>query len=325
MPTDAEFAALTNNCTATWTTTNGVRGCLVTGKGAYADRSIFLPTAGYGSDSTLGSPNSQGYYWSSTPDSEDSHFAWHLYFNSNNFRQYIYYGRQYGLSVRPVRDASSVRASAVELVDIPVTSILWNDNYDADGNRPASVTVRLYADGVKVDSHVLTAAEDWQFTFAGKPRYQEDGTTEIAYTVGEDTVAMYAAIVNGYTIVNDYRPELTSVSVSKVWNDDNDRECKRPSSIWMKLSNGLIVNLDNANGWTATISDLPAVLNGQPVQYTWSEQSVLGYELESVTQQGNLTIFTNKIPSPEGPSQGSRPKPGGGGYGDEDPDDDTPP
>ena len=105
MPTDAEFAALTNNCTATWTTTNGVRGCLVTGKGAYADRSIFLPTAGYGSDSTLGSPNSQGYYWSSTPDSEDSHFAWHLYFNSNNFRQYIFYGRQYGLSVRPVRDA----------------------------------------------------------------------------------------------------------------------------------------------------------------------------------------------------------------------------
>ena len=105
MPTDAEFAALTNNCTATWTTTNGVRGCLVTGKGAYADRSVFLPTAGYGSDSTLGSPNSQGYYWSSTPDPNDSHYAWHLYFNSDNFRQYIFYGRQYGLSVRPVRDA----------------------------------------------------------------------------------------------------------------------------------------------------------------------------------------------------------------------------
>ena len=105
MPTDAEFAALTNNCTATWTATNGVRGCLVTGKGAYADRSIFLPTAGYGSDSTLGSPNSQGYYWSSTPDPADSHYAWHLYFNSDNFRQYIFYGRQYGLSVRPVRDA----------------------------------------------------------------------------------------------------------------------------------------------------------------------------------------------------------------------------
>ena len=105
MPTDAEFAALTNNCTATWITTNGVKGCLVTGKDDYADRSLFLPVAGYGSDSNLGSSSSQGYYWSSTPDLDDSYFAWHLYFNSNNFRQYIYYGRQYGLSVRPVRDA----------------------------------------------------------------------------------------------------------------------------------------------------------------------------------------------------------------------------
>ena len=105
MPTDEEFSALINNCTTTRITTNGVSGRLVTGKGAYADRSIFLPTAGYGSDSTLGSPNSQGYYWSSTPDPNDSHYAWHLYFNSDNFRQYIFYGRQYGLSVRPVRDA----------------------------------------------------------------------------------------------------------------------------------------------------------------------------------------------------------------------------
>ena len=105
MPTDAEFSALIGNCTTTWITTNGVSGRLVTGKGSYANRSIFLPTAGYGSDSTLGSPNSQGYYWSSTPDPNDSHYAWHLYFNSDNFRQYIFYGRQYGLSVRPVRDA----------------------------------------------------------------------------------------------------------------------------------------------------------------------------------------------------------------------------
>lgn len=74
MPTDAEFAALTNNCIATWITTNG-------------------------------NPNSHGYYWSSTPDPDDSHYAWYLDFNSSLFQRYIYYGRQYGLSVRPVRDA----------------------------------------------------------------------------------------------------------------------------------------------------------------------------------------------------------------------------
>ena len=105
MPTDAEFAALTNNCIATWITTNGVSGRLVTGKGAYADRSIFLPAHGYGSDSTFGNPNSRGYYWSSTPDSGDSGLAWYLFFNSSNFNGNSYCGRFYGLSVRPVQDA----------------------------------------------------------------------------------------------------------------------------------------------------------------------------------------------------------------------------
>ena len=105
MPTDAEFAALTNNCTSTWITTNGVSGRLVTGKGAYADRSIFLPAPGYGSDSTFGNPNLRGYYWSSTPDSDNSYKAWYLDFNSSLFQRDAYYGRQYGLSVRPVRDA----------------------------------------------------------------------------------------------------------------------------------------------------------------------------------------------------------------------------
>ena len=38
MPTDAEFAALTNNCTTTWTTRNGVYGRLVTGKGGLLDK-----------------------------------------------------------------------------------------------------------------------------------------------------------------------------------------------------------------------------------------------------------------------------------------------
>ena len=50
MPTRTEIDALINNCATTWTTRNGVYGRLVTGKGAYASKSIFLPAAGYGFD-----------------------------------------------------------------------------------------------------------------------------------------------------------------------------------------------------------------------------------------------------------------------------------
>ena len=102
MPTDAEFSALASNCTTTWTTQNGVYGRLVTGKGAYADRSIFLPAAGYGNDSYLRSPGSYGDYWSSTPYSDNSYIAWGLSFGSSYFSRGIY-NRCSGQSVRPVR------------------------------------------------------------------------------------------------------------------------------------------------------------------------------------------------------------------------------
>ncbi len=102
MPTDAEFSALIENCTTTWTTRNGVYGRLFTGKGVYADRSIFLPAAGHGYDSSLSASGSYGNYWSSTPSSSRSSHALYLYFDSSNFCRSSY-NRYFGQSVRPVR------------------------------------------------------------------------------------------------------------------------------------------------------------------------------------------------------------------------------
>ena len=103
MPTAAEISALINNCTTTWITTNGVSGRLVTGKGAYANRSIFLPAAGDGYDSDFYDPGSYGAYWSSTPYSSGSAWARCLWFNSGNFYRGSDYARYGGQSVRPVR------------------------------------------------------------------------------------------------------------------------------------------------------------------------------------------------------------------------------
>ena len=102
MPTDAEFAALISNCTTVWIVTNGVYGRLVTGRGDYADRSIFLPAAGDGHDSYLDDTGSNGLYWSSMPYSDSSYRAWYLYFGSGFF---VWSGsyRCGGRSVRPVR------------------------------------------------------------------------------------------------------------------------------------------------------------------------------------------------------------------------------
>ena len=102
MPTDAEYAALIDNCDTEWTTRNGVAGRLVKGRGAYATKSIFLPAAGLGYDSDLTGPGSYGNVWSSTPYSDYSDRAWGLDLNSGGF---IRYGsdRYFGQSVRPLR------------------------------------------------------------------------------------------------------------------------------------------------------------------------------------------------------------------------------
>ena len=102
MPTADEIDALVSNCTTAWTTRNGVYGRLVKGKGAFSAKSIFLPAAGRGYGSDLYGPGSDGHYWSSTPDSDFSLYAWDLTFDSGNFyrRRDL---RCFGQSVRPVR------------------------------------------------------------------------------------------------------------------------------------------------------------------------------------------------------------------------------
>lgn len=103
MPTKEEFDALLNNqnCTCTWTTQNGVKGYLCTGKEntGYAGNSIFLPAAGYCDYGNVSGKSFYGYYWSSTPNGSDR--AYYLYCGSTRILVGDS-GREKGYSVRPV-------------------------------------------------------------------------------------------------------------------------------------------------------------------------------------------------------------------------------
>ena len=68
LPTDEEMNELIDSCTWTWTTLNGVNGCLVTSnRPGYTDHSIFLPAAGkYAFQPQNISVGRWGYYWSSS-------------------------------------------------------------------------------------------------------------------------------------------------------------------------------------------------------------------------------------------------------------------
>ncbi len=102
MPTHQEQSDLVNNCDWAWTTTNGVNGYVVRGKGAYASNSIFLPSAGYGDFGSLRYASSGGYYWSSVPYSDNDN-AWDLSFDSSRHGTSGNYRRYYGQFARPVQ------------------------------------------------------------------------------------------------------------------------------------------------------------------------------------------------------------------------------
>ena len=201
-------------------------------------------------------------------------------------------------------------------LDIPVIKT-WNDDDNKDGNRPESVTVHLLADGVEIASAVLSEANGWRTVFTGLPRLNEN-KERINYTMTEDPVQWYEAEINGYNIRNNYKPELTSVSVKKVWDDNNNAQKLRPTSIVMTLENNVTdqkwtVELNAQNNWKATIDNLPTVINGKPVTYTWTEQEVVGYTQTDVQQSGNTTIFTNTVKKPKKDDNQGGKKPKGAG------------
>lgn len=101
MPTKTEWQELYDNCTWTWTTQNGINGYKVTSnKEGYADKFIFLPATGFHNGSGLLWVGSNGFYWSSSPESYSA-CAWNLNFYSDGHGLYNNY-RYFGLSVRPV-------------------------------------------------------------------------------------------------------------------------------------------------------------------------------------------------------------------------------
>ena len=101
VPTGPELRDLCEKCDWIWTSTNGVDGYVVRGRGDYVSENIFLPVAGSGFGTSLSNAGSYGYYWSSIPDS-DNYYSWSLYFYSS---YHVSDGspRYYGQSVRPVQ------------------------------------------------------------------------------------------------------------------------------------------------------------------------------------------------------------------------------
>ena len=184
-------------------------------------------------------------------------------------------------------------------VDIPVTKI-WVDNDNQDGLRPTKITVKLLANGGEVARKDITSETDWKETFTGLPKFK-DGK-EIVYTLQEEEVNNYSPSIDqeSYTITNTHTPGKTTLSVTKQWDDQEDKDGLRPKSVKVQLyadgkKSGDVIELSAENKWTHTFADLDKNVKGKAVTYTVEEVDVpTGYQVTKTDDgQGNV-VLTNK-------------------------------
>ena len=135
MPTNDEWTELRNECTWTW-----VEGYNGTDKNGYEvtsktnGNSIFLPATGYRYYGSLYDAGGRGYYWSSSLGTDSPDVAWLVGFYSGGVGR-DYYGRCYGLSVRPVCQITTPTALAA--AEMPAV-------YAADGRIVCAQEFRVF-------------------------------------------------------------------------------------------------------------------------------------------------------------------------------------
>ncbi len=201
----------------------------------------------------------------------------------------------------PVQSGKTTTVAMKNTYNLETTTVAgsktWTDNNNQDGKRPASITIRLLADGTEVDRKSVTATNGWQWSFTNLPKY-ENGVL-IHYTITEDSVTDYTTVVSGYNVTNRYTPGKTSVTVNKVWEDNNNQDGKRPVSIQVQLladgvNCGEAVVLNAENNWKYTWTDLDQKKNGAEIKYTVKELAVDSYDVVITGDAKKGYTITNK-------------------------------
>ncbi|WP_298615228.1 Cna B-type domain-containing protein [uncultured Streptococcus sp.] len=195
-------------------------------------------------------------------------------------------GQAVGSKAVPVEIANE---ADIKYIDLEASKV-WDDQDNQEGLRPASVEFQLYKNGKAQGKPVaVSATTDWKAHFTNLPDKGSDGKL-ITYTVKEVKVPTHytvdteeASFTDGKaTITNKRTPETTTVTVKKVWDDAQNQDGLRPTTIKVHLlANGKEVqSIDLAgqgNEWNYTFTDLPVYKDGQKVVYTVTEDKVDNY------------------------------------------------
>ena len=212
-----------------------------------------------------------------------------------------------------------------EKVNVAVTKN-WDDNSNVNGKRPTSIKYVLNGGTAPVEQVVsgnTTTDENWSYTFANLPKYNEFGNI-INYSVEEQEVnandfKFYTNKIigdkdSGFRITNKFvvPEDKIQIQVTKHWEDNNNVNDRRPESIKFVIkqnnseikSKVLTGSRTTDENWSYTFDNLAKFdENGQEIDYVLEEQEVNADDMKfyTGTTSGNRKsgfVVTNKFTVP---------------------------
>ena len=160
---------------------------------------------------------------------------------------------------------------------------IWEDNNNANGNRPDEVTISLYKSvngrAEIVATTTTNEAKNWKYQFDDLPVTEVINGVPypiIYYVDEEDVPSGYICRIRGTNIIN--HEKSTKVTVNKVWDDNNNQDGIRPASIIVRLYadsvyTGKYTVLSESNNWTYTFDNLPCMKDKVKINYSVAEYS----------------------------------------------------
>lgn len=190
---------------------------------------------------------------------------------------------------------------------------VWDDEGNKNGKRPNSIKIQLKADGENYEEPILLDGDEkestWTREIENLKKYNDIGN-EIVYEVEEspvnqDDLKFYGLTEtkkeNGvYTLTNKFivPPEKISITVTKVWENDQDNKYQKRTPVELQIKNQDTVvqkyTVNETENWTHEFNDLPKYdASGTEINYTIDEVTENIYYDKTIDDK--TKIVTNKF------------------------------
>ena len=204
-----------------------------------------------------------------------------------------------------ISNDSKVTLNILERSKVSINGIkVWDDNNNQDGLRPENITIGLYANGVPILNKQLTSS-NWAYSFTDLYKYQAGHENEERYLINYEVKELtkvdgYFTTYGNNSIINTHVPEKTEVSVSKVWNDNDDQDGLRDEVVVVLKADDDVAKratLNEDNDWEYTFENLPKYKAGEKIVYSIEEIEIKGYTSRITgTAEEGFTITNTHTP-----------------------------